>query len=136
MTPQSKKNSHSLTASRVATGHHFQSYRSPFQKIVLLQLNGEIQGSSYFISLNTKQTFIATVAALLCPLCGMNIRISCHSPLATQAETAPNQSNTPLESFPVNFILIIKLKEKFVPSYSYSERLITTSPQDYRLILI
>lgn len=58
------------------------------------------------------------VAALLCPLCGMNIHIPRHSPLAIQAQRAQNQSKTPLECFPVNFIIIIKLKNKFVPSYS------------------
>lgn len=76
------------------------------------------------------------VAALLCPLCGMNMHILCHPLLAIEAQMAPNQSKTPLEGFPVNFILIIKLKEKFVPSYSCNETLITTLPQYYRLIFI
>lgn len=53
------------------------------------------------------------VAAFLCPLCGMNIHILCYSPMTTETQTAPNQSKIPLESFLVNFILIIKLKDKF-----------------------
>jgi len=39
------------------------------------------------------------VAALLCPLCGMNIHIPCHSPFATQTQTAPNQQKLLWKAF-------------------------------------